>query len=336
MLAATVVWAVSGAFRQTSIVFLAPLWLYSVFASGPAKRLPLYVLVAVPVALAWAIPNQHYQAAYAGDLETDVGHRFWQVQVMMPVNHDQTKLGLDEDTKGVTVSAYHWPFMEVAQWVDEETGAHVLPDYRAFGAPPPSLARATELAALQFGKLGFFLLFSLPALLVLVPLLPRMWRARRLLGRGESRFFLAWILPASVFFVVGHLGTFGYLQVFLSGWSVLTVLLLSRLCDASRKGGWRSWQIVHTACSVAALPFFMLAGPYQSANPREKLTDVLVLQYTGKAIQNRYAVARSLSNRPGPAEMEPWLRCRTDADIVRWFSTTDAAKVCLYKPHVVR
>lgn len=336
MLWATAVWAVSGAFRQTSISFLAPLWLYSVWASGPLKRAPLYLLVAVPLVLAWSIPNKHYQAAYAGDLKADTGRGFWALQVMMPSDHDQTKLGLDEDVKGEAVSAYHWPFIEVLTWVDETLGLQVLPDYRSFGAPPPSLARAAKLSALQLGKLGFYLLFSLPCLLMLPALLPRFRKIKTLFRAGEISFFIAWMLPVGGFFIVGHCGSFGYLQIFLSGFSVLVVMLLSRCFAGDGNTRWMMWQKVHAGFTLAALAFFTLARPYQSADPREKLTDVLVLSYTGHAIQARYFMARSMTNAPGPGKDEPWLWCRSDADIMQWFATTKAAKICIYKPHVVR
>jgi len=334
---ATLVWAISGAFRQTSSTFLAPLWLYTLWKSGPHKRIPLYLLIALPIVFGWSRANKHYLTAQAGDLNADVGRDFWQLQVMQASNYDQTKLGLDEQVKKEGVSTHHWPFMEILQWGDEKTGLHFLPDYRTFGAPPPSLAHAAELAGLQLGKFGFYMLLSLPCLLTLILLLPRFMRISTLFKAGEIPFFLAWMVPAGGFFVVGQFGSFGYLQILLSGFSVLVVLLLSRaFSDTGDSRHWLKWQVAHACFTAAALAFFLLARPYQSADATEKLRDVLALQYTGHAVQKQYVVTRALANAPGPALQETWQWCKTDADIMKWYSTHKGAKTPLYHPHVVR
>lgn len=335
-LLATFIWALSGAFRQTSISFLAPLWLYTLWASGPLKRVPLYLLVAIPVILAWSRPNAYYQKAYGGDLQADVSRSFWALQVYMGSNHDPAKFGMVETNHSAGTGSYHWPFIEVLQFADEKTGIHFLPDYRSFGAPPPSLAHAGKLAFLQLTKLGFYMLFSLPCLLTLLVLLPRMKKLGSLFSVGEIPFFLAWMLPVGGFFIVGHLGSFGYLQIFLSGFSVLTVLLLSRAGDQVETAGWRRWQCAHASLTVVALAFFILARPYRSADSQEKMIDVLALQYTGAAVQDLYTVARWSVSQPGPALEEDWFRLGTDAELVRWFSTTLMAERCMYKPHIVR
>ncbi len=335
-LLATVIWAVSGAFRQTSISFLAPLWLYTLWASGPLKRVPLYVLVAIPIILAWSRPNAYYQKAYGGDLQADVSRSFWTLQVYTGTNYDQSNFGVDKELKQNVTGGYHWPFIEALQIVDEKTGIHFLPDYRSYGAPPPSLAHAAKLSALQFTKLTFYMLFSLPCLLILLILLPQLKKVRSLFRPGEIPFLLAWMLPVGGFFIIGHFGSFGYLQIFLSGFSVLTVLLLSRAGDPMEGPGWRRWQYAHAFLTAAALAFFIFARPYRSSDAQEKLTDVLVLQYTGPAIHHLYTVARWLVVQPGPAREEDWFRLETDAELIRWFSSSPMAERCLYKPHTVR
>ncbi len=335
-LLATIIWAMSGAFRQTSISFLAPLWLYTLWASGPLKRVPLYLLVAIPVILAWSRPNAYYQKAYGGDLNADVSRSFWALQVYMASNHDQSNFGVDKEIKNDVTGGYHWPFIEALQLVDEKTGIHFLPDYRSYGAPSPSLAHAAKLSALQFTKLVFYMLMSLPCLLILLILLPRIRKTGSWFRPGEIPFFLAWMLPVGGFFIIGHFGSFGYLQIFLSGFSVLTVLLLSRAGDQMEAPEWRRWQYAHAVLTVAALAFFIFARPYRSSDSQEKLTDVLVLQYTGQAIRHLYTVSRWSVIQPGPALEEDWFRLKTDVELVRWFSTTPMAERCLYKPHTVR
>lgn len=336
-LLATFIWAISGAFRQTSISFLAPLWLYTLWASGPLKRMPLYLLVAIPVILAWSRPNAYYQKAYGGNLNADVSRSFWALQVYMSSNHDQSNFGVDKEYRSdKATGGYHWPFIEALQIVDEKIGVHFLPDYRSYGAPPPSLTHATRLSALQFTKLVFYMVLSLPSLLVLVILLPRIRKARSWFRPGEIPFFLAWMLPVTGFFIIGHFGSFGYLQIFLSGFSVLTVLLLSRAGEDGETASWRGWQYAHVLLTTAALAFFIFAKPYRSSDAQEKLTDVLLLQFTGQAVQHLYTVSRWTIIQPGPALEEDWFRLGTDAELIRWFSSTEMAGRCLYKPHTVR
>lgn len=335
-LLATCIWAVSGAFRQTSIAFLTPLWIYTLWASGPLKRMPLYVLVAVPLVLLWSRPNSYYQAAYGGNVNADTGDNFWRLQVMMPSSYDQASLGMEEDAKSHAVSNYHWPFIEVLYWMDETVGTHLLPDYRLYGAPAPSLEHATKLAGLQLGKLGFYMAFSLPCVVLLMALIPRVRRISGLFRTGELPFLFAWMFPVGTFFVVGHLGHFGYLQIFLSGFSVLTVLLLSRAWEAERQPSWPRWQIAHVGATLAGLAFFLLARPYQSSDRREKLLDVIALQYTGRGIQEHYTASRWSVNQPGPALTEDWFEFKTDEEIVKWFSMGVMASKCIYKPRVVR
>src|SRR5262249_4066344 len=145
-LMATFIWAISGAFRQTSTAFLTPLWLFMLLRATPLKAIPLHILVAVPLIAGWSYANTFYLNAAAGNPEKGIAAQdFWAIQVMMPSNHDPTKLGLDEDSVEEPSSQYHWPFMEILTWVDEKLGTHILPAYQSFAAPPPDLGHAGRL-----------------------------------------------------------------------------------------------------------------------------------------------------------------------------------------------
>jgi hypothetical protein len=254
----------------------------------------------------------------------------------MASNHDQTKLGLDENVTAESSGTYHWPFIEVLQWVDERTGVHFMPNYRIFHAPPPSLARAAKLSGVQLGKFGFYMLFSLPVLLLLFGLLPKLKRMKGFFHRNELPFFAVWMLPAGFFFIIGHCGSLAYLQICLSGFSVLTVLLLSRAWGEGQTFQWQRWQVLHASLTALGLAFFLFARPYQSLDVTGKLLDVLALQYSGHGIRAGYSVARSNTNLPGPAVLSEWSRFETDAEIIHYFDAQPQFKTCLIKPHVVR
>ena len=211
-----------------------------------------------------------------------------------------------------------------------------MPDDRQFKAPPPSLEKAAKLAGLQLGKLSFYLLFSLPVLLLAPGLLTRLKDIKNYFRKGELPFFAAWMVPVGMFYFVGHCGSLAYLQIFLSGISVLVVALFSRAWPAVEAGRWQRWQVAHATLTAIGLLFFLCARPYQSGEARGKLLDVIAFQYTGQGIKSRYSVARSNTNLPGPAVMPDWIKLKTDAEIVRYFETLPHSKVCLIKPRVVR
>lgn len=337
-LAATFLWALGGAFRQTTTYFLAPLWLLMLWQGGQLRRLPLHLLVAIPLIWSWNHANHHYLAASLGDLSRDVARDTWQLQMMMPANHDYARLGLDHDATQTSVSTYHLPLVEFATWFDETFGTRFMPDYRTFNAPPPSLTRALRLSAYQLAKQTFYLVFSLPALVLLLPTLRRLPAALHRFSWQELAFFACWILPVAAFFSVGHMGSFGYLQIYLSGASVLLTLILTRLSPSTTAAptAWTAWQKGHAALTLGSILFFVGARPFISADPRQKLADITCLQYTGSAIHQRFATARSLANAPGRSKPEPWIHCSSDADIIAYWHTTPESKQALYQPRLVR
>lgn len=342
LMAASFVWAISGAFRQTTISFMAPLMFLTVFASGKLSglipRLIAFALVSMPVVAAYTKANNHYLAASVGDFNADVSKGFWELQVMMPSNYDQSKLGLDTGAGDVSNSTYHWPFMEVLQWVDEKLNLQILPDYRDFGAGTPQLDHAVKLASIQFLKQSFYLLLSLPAVILVLLLVLRPSKWKTLLQRDELLFFGAWLIPVGGFFVVGHLGAMGYLQIYLSGVSLLLVILLERLYGQAQTTttSWITWQKAHLGLTALGLAFFLFATPYRSENPREKLLDVVALQHTASSIRQHYQVARSTTNKPGPATIEEWTLLATDREIVEFYSKSDKNTWSIYKIKAVR
>ncbi len=337
---ATIVWAVSGAFRQTSFAFLAPLWLFTVWRSGTIRWLPLYLFVAMPIVYGWSFGNRHYLAGASGNFESASAQSVWRFQALMTTSYDATRLGLDHNASDRAVSTYHWPFVEGLYWIDGKFRMGWLPRYEDVALSPPDLKHAARLSGVQLGKYVFYLLFSVPSLLMLLMFVPLSRRWKSCFESGDLPFFAAWILPVSSFFVVGHLGVFGYLQIFLSGICILVLVVLQGAFKPARfsthPASWSRWQVTHVSLTMAALAFFLMARPYQSSDSRQQLLDVLVFQYTATAIQNGYFVSRGNLSSAGDGEPYPWRKLRTDAEIVRWYESQPQFSRSHHKPHTVR
>src|SRR5204862_5680869 len=103
--------------------------------------------------------------------------------------------------------SYHMPWFEILSWVDRRLlHTKLLPHESNW--PEPSISRALKLSAVQGAKLLFFLLLSAP-MLVAVPLLLITRRRRLLRLRRDDVFFVLWIEPATLFYIFGHLGSWG-------------------------------------------------------------------------------------------------------------------------------
>jgi hypothetical protein len=333
-LAATAVWAASGAFRPTTTAFLLPLWAFSLWRSGQRASLPLHFALAVPVILGWNFANRYFLEAKAGFSEP-AGKQFFALQVMMPLAYDPANLEVTDNEVGPT-SHYHWPFVELAAWVDQRVGTGILPDSPDYPRPSPS--RALSLAGVQLLKLAFYTLLSLPSLLAVLVFLVFKRRSLTWPGRSDLAFLAVWVLPAAAFFVLGHFGSFGYLQVFLAGWALFACQCLF--------GGWTSGEeiadgfrahhlpgLAGLLLTAAGLTFYMLAAPAHGTSSFAKTADVVLLQYTGRAIQQKYSVARSTINRPDPRQLAVVpLDCESDEELLRFARQIRWAPKSHYKP----
>jgi hypothetical protein len=218
--------------------------------------------------------------------------------------------------------------VEIAAWLATKSGR---PFSTAAGAPEPSLRHALHLAGIQLGKTSFYALISAPALGLLVALLIVRRRWLTLPTAANARFFAMWIVPPWGFFLVGHFGSFGYLQVFLSG---LIVLVTGCLFPRPAKSDEPAASIAGTlAVRTAAfglasfgLLFYLVGRPIHGESTATKTLDVLLLQYTGAAIREKYAIARATINRSDPRQL-PFVPpdCETDeqlltiAEQIQWY-----------------
>ncbi|WP_038158625.1 glycosyltransferase family 39 protein [Verrucomicrobium sp. BvORR106] len=317
LIATTVLWAIAGALRQTTTAFLAPWYCYVLWRTGRPWLALLQIALASLIIFGWTKANNHYLAAASGNTGKSAGSAFWSMQVMMPTAYNHAQLGLGEkaeiEESNQFTGGYHWPFIEVAYVANDFLGWHLLPDYRSYNAPAPSLAHAGRLTLMQALKLGFYMLVSLPALLLLL------YPGRRnfKLSASSKWFMSLWIVPPLGFFVVGHFGSFGYLQIFLAGLAVILAASIPSPEDTaspSLKMGTVGWLFV--ICTIAGPAFFLFAKPFQSVESNRKLADVLLFQYTGAGIKERYFVSRANTSAPGPAQLPEWRHFDQDQQIV--------------------
>ncbi len=336
--ATTLLWAVGGAFRQTTTPFLAPLWLYAMWKSGQRWMLLLHLCVAALIVQGYSMANNYYLNATMGvrSFENKMGSLPF--QVFMRAKYEATALGLAERDVAETESHYHWPFVEVAYWVQEKAGLSVLPDPRQFGAGAPDFRHAWDLAKMQVLKFGFYLVFSLPALAVgMLVWLCRNKKQRTPIDRSELIFLALWIVPSSLFFCFAHFGSLGYLQIHLAAFAILSALLLkAALGQESTTSPRPRWPTnLYATATLGSLLFFVSARPFLSTVPWQKSVDVIALQYSGPSLLNKIAVDRAKSTLPGPAIMLDWSYCGTDALIVE-DSKNRLSPQALYWPKVVR
>ena len=314
---ATVSWSVAGAFRPTTTAFLFPLWAFTMWRARQGKRLLLCVGIAVPIVLSWQRANNYLLEAKSGFHGSAAGE-FWALQVMMPIEYETADLRVG-DNKQQKTPHYHWPFVELSAWACEKAGVST---FSGLGVPKPSLGRALRLSAVQAAKQAFYLVFSIPTLFLLpwwvgVGVRPSSVRNREL--RWQRWFFVSWIAPPAAFFVLGHFGSFGYLQVYLAAVVVVSVSAMlggsSYFQDAEFR---RRRAMVIGAVTAAGFAFYCLGRPWEGTSRLSRTLDVVALQYTGPGIRQSYAVARSTMNRPDTRQIDfiPSKDCCTDAQLL--------------------
>jgi hypothetical protein len=323
--AGTGAWALGGAFRQTTTAFLFPLWIFMLWRGRRWRWIPLHASIAASMISGWSYANHYFLEARSG-FQKSASREFWELQVMMPIEYDTASLAVTS-SKTAAHPDYHWPMIEVAAWLAAKSGQ---PLFIAEGAPEPSLRHAMQLAGTQLGKVAFYSILSVPALGLFFILLAVRHHSLTLPAGSDALFYAAWIVPPLGFFVIGHFGSFGYLQVFLSGVIVLVIgCLFPRAApseeparkteEPARKTEIKGLAVPGAALGLAAagLLFYLVGRPAHGKSAAAKTLDVLLLQYTGSAIREKYAVARATVNRPDPRQL-PFVPpdCETDEQLL--------------------
>ena len=310
--AATIVFAASGCIRPTTTYFLIPLWLYFLWRMRPRViACFMHILLAGLLIGAWQYANSHLlaRAGFQGSS--------FDFQVMMPVGYDYVSLNNRLATTREAQPAFHMPGFEILAWTLNQLHLKLMPHGENW--PQPSLRRAGMLSGIQFLKLCYSLVFSVPALLVLP------FTFHRAADDGtfaRHRWFLLWwIGPAFLFFIFGHLGSYGYLLFFQPA---VVIWLTQRLFESERRGN--TLKLVYASAALFALGFFLLARPFQADSGWRRTADILALASTAASIRDGYSVSRNAP--PGP--MTPAYRAMIDAASDKDF--LEAAQRANYTP----
>jgi hypothetical protein len=229
-------------------------------------------------------------------------------------------------------------------WVHDRLHLHLFPTGTQW--PAPSLKRALTLIAMQACKFVFYLVWSAPLLLA-VPLVwlwryqtsQKNWRAGQVgqtwttVPTWQRWFCFWWIAPATCFFVFGHMGTPGFIQVYLPGLCVLLCTYL--LADAPQPAADPSagqapqtamlrWPMALVlALSFAGLLFFVGARPFDpAAKGWRGMANLLLLQYTGTGIRQELALARS-GIWPPSREIQAMIDAQTDQQTIETAKKVD-------------
>jgi hypothetical protein len=288
-LLASLVFSAAGALRPTTTPLLFPLWLFMLWqtlgGTGRIQRFALHLLIVVPIIAAWSWGNSHYMtlAGYGG--------RTYQDQVLTGSSYDFESLSPGAAPSNAPEHlTFHMPGAELLAWVEVKTGLRLMPHVP--GWPTPSLGRALRLLVTQTLKQGWFIVVSLP-LVVVLPI--AIWlEPGRLKGQAlRQLFFAVWILPSIAFFVLGHMGMLTYLQVYLGGLCLWSADLLLGNPRAPRRSPFHRLAIAATlGCVVLNVAFFTLTRPFQSTGGVRGTLDLVLMQFDGYATRHNFGASR--------------------------------------------
>ena len=321
------------AFRPTTTGFLALLWFYSVWRAGSRKWIPLHVVLAVPIVFGWMSANRYFLEARSG-FTVAAGKELWRAHFVSPADYSFDSLSVNPD-RGDDKPSYHVAFLELIVWADRRLGPGLT---LGAGLPEPSLGHAMRWSGIALLKFSYFLLFSMPALAAVL--------AALVLGRGglawparaDLIFLAMWMLPPTAFFVLGHFGSFGYLQIYLSACAVLVVYCLFGPQGAAVPAGNGALKIRRIlagfgmALAVVGLLFFMAVPPLRQNAGWAKAFDIVALQYSGRAIRQCYAISRGSFDPDSPRRRDKYDDCTSDVQLLEAAKRLNWFPKSYYKP----
>jgi hypothetical protein len=275
-------------------------------------------LIAFAIVGTWSWANEHYmeRAGY--------GHKSFEVQALMPSIYEYSGLSPKVEIGPLRLT-FHMPAVEFLAWIEVKTGWHLLPHLP--GWPTPSLHRVGQLMLMQFVKQGWWLTLAAPCA-VFVPLF---WitRSRWLTmpARFDRIFLLLWILPAVLFFIVGHMGAATYLQVYLPAVYIASVYcLLGKWFgparspqSASLDRGFAVPLRLLCVCLVASLLVFSFGRPFADNRGIRRLANLMLLQHTGPSLHEALGMSRFQGEleRPNESGADDCAHAKSDDDLLR-------------------
>lgn len=306
LLAFSVVLAIGGSVRQTTVAFLFPLWLFVVWRAVPRLWQRAAALVTLGVIVwAWSVPNAERLRKYWDQQDISYFASVYKLQVAMPQYYDTTQFGTP---KYYTPEArFHWPLVElaVALWNEVHPPAADAP----VEVRNASVSMALRMLRYQTAKLLFYsaIACGLATFFVLLSLRRRV----RTTIEGERWMFLGlWILPAALFFALNHLGAWGYLLIYLAALAAIAAQTIVVLFSTARG------RVLATAViALVNIATFVFMRPLPETTDRNRLLDIALLQYAAPSIREHYARARSSGFAEDPRQLP--LRCFTDECLER-------------------
>lgn len=285
----SVVLAAGGSVRQTTLAFLFPLWLYTLWKASP--RWPwraAAALTLVAIVTAWSIPNARNLRRYWDQRDASYARSVYDLQVRMEQYYESSSFGVvSYEPK---VRRFHWPLVELAVGAWNEIFSP------SAGAPPEvkraSVSGALRMLAYQTLKVIAYTLLACGLWIVFVI------AGLRRLDRERAIFLALWILPALSFFALNHFGAWGYLLIFLAA-----------LAAIAAHGAGRRFATVAVICAFH-FSVFVFMRPLPDRSQRATLMNIAVLQYGAPAIRMSYARARSSAFSADPRTLP--VDCVTD------------------------
>jgi len=301
----TIVFALAGSVRQTTLAFLFPLWLFVVWRAVPRwwQRGVATVLLVLTVSL-WSIPNAARLQKYWDQQPLGYIASIYKLQTAMEQFYDSSQFGKVDYQP--TVARFHFPLFElaVAMWNQVHPPAPDAPiEVRSASAMNAlRMIRYQTVKLLFYGTLAAGL--AMPFLLLALRR-----RVRESIDKERWGFLALWILPAAAFFALNHLGAWGYLLIFLAALMIVAARTITTLLSPRA-------QVYATATiALVSVAVFLFMRPLPETSDRNKVLDVALLQYGAPSIRAHYARSRAKAFSSDPRQLD--LDCVTDECLIR-------------------
>lgn len=301
----TIVYALAGSVRQTTLTFLFPLWIFIVWRAAPRwwQRLAAVVILALTVSI-WSVPNADRLAKYWDQHQRGYFASVYKLAGKMEQFYDSSAFGKVQYEPAA--ERFHFPLFElvVAMWNEVHPPAADAP----IEVRKASASDALRMIWYQTVKLGFYGTLALGLATPFV-LLAMKKRVRESIDRERWLFLGLWILPAALFFALNHLGAWGYLLIFLAALMTIaarsiTILLAPRA------------QVYATATiALASVLVFLFMRPLPETSDRNRVVNTALLQYAAPSIRAHYARSRARVFSTDPRQLN--LDCATDDCLIQ-------------------